>query len=166
MQTKQNKTILITFVTIVFAGICWGEPTTFYDDDPVWQVPDSQNASSVKPWEIDLVYDLAENMFSKPGDPTPNVRAKDINTVDEVPNSSWYTNRIGSKPMTPDEIMKGPDTTSGPADGTWTVVAAKNDGVSPGFTIKDSAGQVWFIKFDPPGYLGMATGTEVVVKKL
>ena len=87
MQTKQNKTILITFVTIVFAGICWGEPTTFYDDDPVWQVPDSQNASSVKPWEIDLVYDLAENMFSKPGDPTPNVRAKDINTVDEVPNS-------------------------------------------------------------------------------
>ena len=55
---------------------------------------------------------------------------------------------------------------NGPAAGTWTIIAAKNDGVTPGFTVRDSADQVWFIKFDPPGYRGMATGTEVVVTKL
>jgi len=36
----------------------------------------------------------------------------------------------------------------------------------PGFTIRDSAGVVWFIKVDPPGHNGMATGTEVVATKL
>ena len=46
------------------------------------------------------------------------------------------------------------------------MIAAKNDGVTPGFTVRDPAGQVWFIKFDPPGYPAMATGTEVVVTKL
>ena len=38
--------------------------------------------------------------------------------------------------------------------------------MTPGFTVRDAAGQVWFLKFDPPGYRGMATGTEVVVTKL
>jgi hypothetical protein len=46
------------------------------------------------------------------------------------------------------------------------VISAKNDGVTPGFTVRDSAGQVWFVKFDPPGYPAMATGTEVVVSRL
>jgi hypothetical protein len=32
--------------------------------------------------------------------------------------------------------------------------------------VRDASGQVWFLKFDPPGYRGMATGTEVVVTKL
>ena len=68
--------------------------------------------------------------------------------------------------MTVDELLTGPDTTTGPAAGPWTVIAAKSDGVTPGFTIQDVSGQVWFIKFDPPGYRAMATGTEVVVTKL
>jgi hypothetical protein len=36
----------------------------------------------------------------------------------------------------------------------------------PGFTVRDAAGQVWFLKFDPPGYPAMATGTEAMVSKL
>ena len=36
----------------------------------------------------------------------------------------------------------------------------------PGFRVRDSAGEVWFVKFDPPGYPAMATGTEVVVTRL
>src|SRR6185295_11394939 len=56
--------------------------------------------------------------------------------------------------------------TSGPATGPWTVTASKSDGVTPGFTIKDANGERWFLKFDPPGYRAMATGTEVTVTKL
>ena len=69
-------------------------------------------------------------------------------------------------PVTVDELVKGPGAGIGPAPGGWTVIAAKNDGVMPGFTVRDSAGQVWFIKFDPPGHPAMATGTEVVVARL
>jgi len=138
----------------------------FYTDDPISRIVDSQDASKVQEREIDLIYDTLENSLSWPGDRTPNVRAQNLNTVDEVPDSNWFTNRLGTVRMTVDELLKGPDTGSGPAPGNWTVIAAKNDGVTPGFTVRDSAGQVWFIKVDPPGYRAMATGTEVVVTKL
>ena len=116
--------------------------------------------------EIDLEYDTLENLFSWPGDQTPNVRAQNLNTIDEVPDSTWFTNRLGTVPVTVDELVKGPGSGTGPAPGGWTVISAKNDGVMPGFTVRDSAGQVWFIKFDPPGYPAMATGTEVLVARL
>ena len=138
----------------------------FYPDDPIKTVADSQDASKVEERDINLIYDTVENLFAWPGDSTPNVRALNVNTVDEVPDSSWFTNRIGMRPISADELVKGPDTGTGPAPGPWTAIAAKSDGVTPGFTIRDTAGQVWFIKVDPPGYRGMATGTEIVVTKL
>jgi hypothetical protein len=138
----------------------------FLTDDPLQVEPSSQDASKVRFWDIDLVIDLTYNQFGKPGDPTPNVRAKDVNSVDEVPDGAWFVNRAGTRPLTVEEVITGPDKTLGPAEGTWTVTSAKSDGISPGFTIKDKTGQRWFIKFDPPGYTGMATGTEVAVTKL
>ena len=83
-----------------------------------------------------------------------------------MPDSNWFTNRLGTRQISVEELLKGPDTTSGPAPGMWTVIDAKNDGVTPGFTVRDSTGTVWFLKVDPPGYRAMATGTEVVVTKL
>jgi hypothetical protein len=144
-----------------------GSATTpkFYNDDPIWTDPDTQDAAAMKPLDIDLLVDLTYNLFAKKGEPTM-VRAMNVNTVDEVPDSSWFTNRIGRQPLTPEALAIGPDTTNGPAAGNWTVTSSKGDGVTPGFTIKDANGAVWFLKFDPPGYRGMATGTEVVVTKL
>ena len=138
----------------------------FYPDDPIRRIVDSQDASGVQERDINLVYDTLENSVYWPGDQTPNVRAQNVNTVDEVPDSNWFTNRIGTRDLSVEELLKGPDTSSGPAAGGWTIIDAKNDGVTPGFTVRDSAGEVWFVKFDPPGYRAMATGTEVVVTKL
>ena len=143
-----------------------GATLKFYPDDPIARVVDSQDASGVQERDINLLYDTVENSVSWPGDHTPDVRAQNVNTVDEVPDSSWFTNRLGARAIGVDELLKGPDTGNGPAPGTWTVIAAKNDGITPGFTVRDSTGQVWFLKFDPPGYRAMSTGTEVVVTKL
>jgi hypothetical protein len=143
-----------------------GSGQKFYPDDPIARVVDSQDASKVRERDIDLVYDTLENTFSWPGDRTPDVRAQNVNTVDEVPDSTWFTNRLGTRSMTVDELLKGPDVTEGPAPGAWRVISAKGDGVTPGFTVRDATGIVWFLKFDPPGHRGMATGTEVVVSKL
>ena len=141
------------------------EGPKFYPDDPISRIVDSQDASGVQGREIDLIYDTLENSFAWPGDSTPNVRAQNVNTVDEVPDSNWFTNRLGAREVSVDELLEGPDTTTGPT-GDWTVIAAKNDGITPGFTIRDAADQVWFIKVDPPGYHAMATGTEMMVTKL
>src|SRR5262245_1192114 len=106
---RKHIAILSIFMALL-TGIAWSAPK-FYDDDPIKKEVDSQNAASQE-WDIDLVYDLAENLFTKPGDKTPNVRAQSMNTIDEVPDSSWYTNRVG---ITAADVAKGPDTTNGPA---------------------------------------------------
>ena len=153
-------------VLIFLSSVMSSVSTKFYGDDPIWEEVNSQDASGVKFYEPQLIYDVAENMFARPGDKDFNRRAQNINTVDEVPDGSWFTNRAGRRTLTPEEVARGSNTGSGPSAGKWTVTAAKTDGVTPGFTIRDSSGLVWFLKFDPPGYRGMATGTEVVVAKL
>jgi hypothetical protein len=137
----------------------------FYDDDPIWVERATQDASHIKPSEVSLFVDLAYNILTGGDVPKP-VRARNVNTIDEVPDSSWFTNRVGRLPLTAEDVAKGPDTSSGPAPGAWTVTASKSDGVTPGFTVKDAAGQRWFLKFDPPGHRAMATGTEVAATKL
>jgi len=137
----------------------------FYADDPVWIERDTQDASSIKPLEVDLFVDLTTNLVAGQEIPVTR-RAANVNTVDEVPNSSWFTNRLGYRQMSPEEIAKGPNTTNGPAAGAWTITSSKSDGVTPGFTVQDNSGQRWFLKFDPPGYRAMSTGTEVAVTKL
>ncbi|OGD21496.1 MAG: hypothetical protein A2W03_12055 [Candidatus Aminicenantes bacterium RBG_16_63_16] len=137
----------------------------FYADDPVWVQRDTQDASTIEPLEVDLFVDLASNILRGTEVMSPP-RAGNVNTVDEVPNSSWFTNRLGLRQLTPEDVATGPNTTPGPASGGWTITSSKSDGVTPGFTVKDSSGQRWFLKFDPPGHRGMATGTEVVVTKL
>ena len=137
----------------------------YFPDDPIAIDPETQDAGNVREWALSDPYDFVENTFFKPGDRTPR-RALNINTIDEVPDSSWFTNRAGVKPLTAEEVRRGPDTTSGPAPGKWTVVSGKSDGVTPGFTILDSANVMWFIKFDPESNPEMATGAEMVATKL
>ena len=145
-------------LTVTAAG------AVFYDDDPLWTEPVSQDASKVARYEPDLVYQTLEGLFSK--GPVTGERAKDMNTVDEVPDGPFYVNRAGRMALTPEIVARAANTSEGPAPGPWTVVSAKSDGITPGFTIRDSANTLWFIKFDPPGWRGMATGTEVVAAKL
>jgi hypothetical protein len=143
-----------------------GQKRRFFSDDPITRVVDSQDASGVRPKTVNLVYDESRNLFGNPGDKDMNKRAQSINTIDEVPDSMWFTNRIGSRPMTVEEVAKGPDTASGPAPGPWTLASGKSDGITPGFTILDTAGDRWFIKFDPPNYPELASGAEAAVTKL
>jgi hypothetical protein len=144
-----------------------GQRPKFYSDDPISRVEDTRDASGVRPKRVNLIYDEASNLFGDPGDPNMNRRALSINTIDEVPDSSWFTNRIiGGRSMSAEDVAKGPDTGNGPAPGKWTVAEGKSDGITPGFTILDATGAMWFIKFDPPKWREMASGAEVVVTKL
>ncbi len=137
----------------------------FMQDDPIAVERDSQDASGMKPHEPNLFVDFAYNVIAGRGSEDV-VRAKNVNTIDEVPDSSWYTNRAGRLALTPADVATGPNTTLGPATGPWTITSSKSDGVTPGFTVIDANGTRWFLKFDPPGFRGMTTGTEVTVTKL
>jgi hypothetical protein len=41
--------------------------------------------------------------------------ALNINRLGEVPDSSWFTNRLGRHDMTIDEVVRGPSQVDGPA---------------------------------------------------
>src|SRR5687768_16128078 len=49
-----------------------GQAPRFYPDDPVAQVEDTVDATSVQPKSINLIYDEARNLFGHPGDPNMN----------------------------------------------------------------------------------------------
>jgi hypothetical protein len=136
----------------------------FYDDDPLQRAVDTQDASKAERREISQTYDALINLFGRPGLQTVG-RAENINTIDEVPDSAWFTNRAGVRPITADEMRRGPNDDPGPAPGRW-MVRRKANGVSPGFTIVDAKGRRYFVKFDPPGLPELATGAEAVVTRL
>ena len=93
--------------------------------------------------------------------------AYNIDEFDEVPNSSWFTNRNARRCMSIEEIVRGPNTGIGPdTSNTWTIIRAKAEGVTPGFTIVDSQGDKYIIKFDPIGFSGLNSGSEVIGAKL
>lgn len=169
IRTRALRTIVaagtVLAATASLSLLASASSPRFFHDDPIWVERDTQDAAGIKPSEVDLTVDLAYNFVRGFREPM-NVRAMNVNSVDEVPDSSWFTNRAGRLALTPEMVAKGPNRTTGPAAGAWTISSSKSDGVTPGFTIKDSTGQRWFLKFDPPGYRGMATGTEVAVTKL
>ena len=159
--------LLWTLASVVLlTAVPHGSSIRFYKDDPLQREPETQDASNVREWEIDLFWDLAENLFANPGDRTPNVKARNVNTVDEVPDSNWFTNRIGARPLLIAEAVRGPLTDDGPAPGTWSVVRAKEAGFAPGFTLQDAKGETWFVSFDGTGFPEAATGAILVANKI
>jgi hypothetical protein len=143
-----------------------GAGRKFYGDDPLTREPETQDASIAKEQEIDLFFDLAVNLFGQPGDQARNVRARSINTIDEVADSSWFTNRILTRPVPVAEAVRGPLTDDGPAPGTWSITRSKQAGFAPGFTMKDAKGTTWFVSFDAHGHPEAATGAIVVANKI
>ena len=165
-MTPSRRSIGVVALALVALGALGrGATPTYYPDDPLLVDPETRDASMVREREISDPYDFVENTFLSPGDHT-NQRAMNVNTADEVPDSSWFTNRIGRRTLTIDEYVRGPNVSGPPAPGPWTVVSGKSDGITPGFTVRDAAGTLWFIKFDPPSNPEMATGAEVISTKL
>ena len=136
----------------------------FYSDDPISRDPETQDASGVRRTRISETFDVMENSFLGAGDDDPK-RALNINTIDDVPDSSWFTNRAGRRALSVDELVRGPDRGKGPV-GKWTVTGRKSEGVTPGLTIKDETGEIYWIKFDPKTNPEMASGAEVISTKL
>ncbi len=141
----------------------------FHADDPLEKEPPPLTVSKVEHRALSDYYDLLENTFSRRGErntPSRFVRSKSANTLGEVPDSPWYTNRIAGRSMSTEELVRGPGNENPPSlDGPWTIVAPKSEGVTPGFLVKDSRGRYYQLKFDPLTNPEMATAAEVISSK-
>jgi hypothetical protein len=95
-------------------------------------------------------------------------RAMDVNAVDEVPDSTWFTNRIGVRPLGVDELHRGSGARAdGPeAHKPWTILGTKVGGMSVGFLIRDARGDRYLLKFDEQGFPEMETAADAICARL
>jgi hypothetical protein len=160
----QLRRLLLLLAMAVALSASSASAQRFLSDDPVLR--DKDDLPIEPPGEIELstAWDVIENSFGRPRpgkEPIPP--AQNVNTLGDVPDSSWFTNRISIRPMSVEEIVRGPNRGAGPeTDGDWTVIRGKSGGITPGFTIRDSRGDVYFIKVDPAKYFGLSTGADVI----
>ena len=71
-RTKRSCHVVAALALAAGFGATAASPT-FYPDDPIVRVVDSQDASGVAEREIVLIYDTLENSFYWPGERTPYV---------------------------------------------------------------------------------------------
>jgi hypothetical protein len=94
----------------------------------------------------------------------PNTqRAGDVNAVDEVPDSTWFTNR---DQISADEIRTAARGDHTAPTAPWIVIGTKVGGASPGFLVRDASGAKFVMKFDSRSAPDMQTGADVVAQKL
>jgi hypothetical protein len=150
-------------VAVLFGGAALVRVSTphFYADDPLWTDDDmALDASAVVPIEDANSYDFIVNTFAEPGK-REDVRAMNVNTLDEVPNSSWFENRAG-RAATLGDLVRGPDRVASISLEGWLVSGGKAIGLQPGFRMTDPQGHLHQVELDPPSNPELATGAEII----
>jgi hypothetical protein len=109
-------------------------------------------------------WDGADNLLFRPVSQffkvDPGGEAVNVNALDEVPDSSWFVNRLSRGNLSPEEVARGPcDRTP---ELPWKVTQAKPDGANPGFFIQDARGDRYLLKFDQPEQPERATAADVI----
>ncbi len=150
----------------VFAAVASTQSPRFYPDDPIARVPESQDASKAAPYDASQIFELTYNLFVNAGYKPSGLRAKNLNTIDEVPDSSWFTNRVGTRAFTNDELVRGANVGEPPDPSKWVLIREKTAGAHPGFTAMDAKGHTWFLEFDPPEFADGATGAVAIATKI
>src|SRR6185295_7184220 len=164
-MVSRKQLVLMLAVAPVFA-----QPR-FYEDDPLMGEPVPRTVKGLATRKVDDIYSFFENSYVTPRREgrearlTPQ-RALDVNTLGEVPDSAWYTNRHAFRRMSVAELERGPGNTTPPSkDGAWTIVGAKSDGVTPGFIIEDVKKNRYLLKLDPPDYPELCSAADVIGSK-
>lgn len=91
----------------------------------------------------------------------PQREAVNVNAFDEVPNSTWFTNRNHTRAVPVVEMREGPDPVALPPK-PWTITHRMQGGTSLGFVIRDGT-KKWLVKLDPIGYPQLCSGSDMVV---
>ncbi|MBI5537022.1 MAG: hypothetical protein HY898_30150 [Deltaproteobacteria bacterium] len=157
--------------------------------DPLWVDPDLQDVAvpcrpdprkanatvcGPEPYESSFAWDAADNLVFRPLSRffavDPAGEAVNVNSLDETPDSSWFTNRLGRRSMTEAEVEQGacgddPGLEVDGPDGSWEIDQGKMNGANPGFRIQWH-GVRYMLKSDPREQPERATGATVIAGRL
>jgi hypothetical protein len=158
---------ILAFILLAAAAL---DAQRFYADDPLeFELP-PRPVKDIKNRKLSDYFDLLNNQFRRPGERQPKhgppIPAKAVSTLGEPLQGSWWVKRHYYKKMTIAELKRvpGPDVLPS-TNGKWTVVSAKNEGVTPGFVLLDANKRRFFIKFDPLTNPQMATSADAITSR-
>lgn len=164
MAQVQQRLLIAALLGLSAAVPCAAQK--FYSDDPIEKEPAPVRVEKARFRKLSDYYDFFLNTFTSPGERQTKGRiipAQNVNTLGEVPDGAWYVNRYGRRPMTTEELVRGPESGNPPAmNGPWKLLSVKSEGITPGFRIEDSRGKRYFLKFDPLTNPEMATAADVI----
>jgi hypothetical protein len=142
---------------------CGGSERRFPLRDPLWEDTDRRpvkvdceerpnkkephhESCAPEPYVSPLVWDGVDNSIFRPLSRVfkvdPSGPAPNVNAFDEVPDSAWFTNRLGKQRPSPRELLQGACSSTDLLDGetaapgSWVIDEGKPNGASPGFRIK------------------------------
>ena len=164
----KKKSYLLPLVMVLFMGAQSTETPRFLPDDPL-KKDDDRLDTPVKPASVEFsdLYDRLGHIAHDFGQSPIGSEAVNVNTLDEVPDNVWFTNRHGTERMSIGELVRGPDRGTGPdPQETWTVYKGKSQGLTPGFEIRDAKGDRYVIKLDPFNRPELASAAEVIAGKI
>ncbi len=172
MTTRSNQKIALAQALIVLAVSsvgCARHVRRYSAEGPMWRDDSDFVPFSPVPkaYFSPFAWDAADNMIFRPTARVfavdPGGEAVNVNSMDEVPDSSWFTNRLSRQRLSPERIARGScDEVPIDPSGPWTITSAKADGASPGFIIKDQRGRSFLLKFDGPDQPERATAADVI----
>jgi hypothetical protein len=162
-------------VALVIAGCGGAGPAgqlRYRNAAPVWRVNDRLPvAKSPAPHTTVLRLYYTDSYLVRPVTRALDVRearrALDVNSLDEVPDSTWFTNRIGTHDLTDAELRAGANRDPSPDQHRpWTITGAKVGGMSVGFVFEDTRKRKFLLKFDAKAFPEAETGAHIICHRI
>ncbi len=167
-DTSSRRVLGLTLTGVLSLAPALGA-RKFYSDDPLAIEPPPVHLEKVKTRRISDAYDLFAGVLTRRGEQKTKahpIPAQAINTLGEVPDNVWYTNRHYARPMSIEDLVRGPGDQNPPdASGPLTIVDPKTEGVTAGFWMDDTRGRRYLVKLDPVTNPEIATSADVIVSK-
>jgi hypothetical protein len=149
------KKVLPLFLSLAAASACGGGQYRFADTPIVWRIADDQDIP--EPAELDYLQIpymtdvVAFRKITRALELRTETAAQNVNALDEVPDSTWFQNRIGVRSMAPSEVASG-GAERGPPVPPLTIQKGKALGNNTGVWVEDSRGRKYLLKLDFPGH--------------
>jgi hypothetical protein len=166
---------LFSSITLLLCAAACATPPRFPLAEPLTTDPDQKPFSQApEEYYSPFAWDGANYMVFHPiarfFAVDPAGAAKNVNAYDEVPNSSWFENRLGTRSMTPEEVALGTcdDKVLDPngPDGSWTIDKGKDNGANPGFRVNIKGLGKFMLKTDPETEPDRATGATAISARI
>ncbi len=169
---SRNLAASLLLMAFVAASSCSQQKLLFRSDPVITNIDDNVPIAQPQPrafnrlaYSYDVLLNRQLDDLIDPIDPPP---AMNVNALERVPNSSWFTNRLGTERLSIQQVANGP----GSGDGTpqsrvpWKVTEISVGHSQKSLTIEDNSGEVYVLQFDRSGVIEASTASEVIASRL